>query len=232
MKNISKNMQNIFCIYLIIITILSCSHSHRHHHGSANDHMNQSSFENLSASFDNPEREKWQKPNEVIKLLEKYSSSRSLSGLTVADLGAGTGYFTFRILKTFAKVIALDADERFIQFIQKKAESNPKKSSLITRKIPYTSAELKQNEADILISVNVYHHIEDRVRYFSEIKKALKKNGFICIVDFKEGKLPIHAPPEFMRISREKTVSELEQAGFTVSVDDKTLDYQYIFIGQ
>lgn len=218
---------------LYFLTVFAyCSHSHGHRHDSANEHMNQTSFEKLSESFESPERKKWQKPDEVVRMLGRQNSSGSLSGLNAADLGAGTGYFTFRLLDAGAKVTALDADERFLQFIQKKAESHPKKKNLSVRKIPYTSAELKPDETDILISVNVYHHIEDRIRYFSEIKKALKKNGFICIIDFKEGKLPIHSPPESMRISREKTVNELEQAGFKVYVDDKTLDYQYIFIGR
>lgn len=228
-----QTIKGYIIVYILIgISLFRCSHSHRHHHGSANEHMNQSSFERLSASFESTGRTKWQKPDEVVRLLGRESRSGSLSGLNVADLGAGTGYFTFRILDANAKVTALDADERFLQFIQKKAESHPKKSSLSVRKIPYTGAELKPDETDILISVNVYHHIEDRVKYFSEIKKALKKNGFICIIDFKEGNLPIHSPPESMRISREKTVNELEQAGFKVYVDDKTLDYQYIFIGR
>ncbi len=232
MKGFQK-IKGYMIIYILSGALLNhCSHSHRHHHGSANEHMNHSSFEKLSASFESPEREKWQKPDEVVRQLVRQSSSKSLSGLKVADLGSGTGYFTFRILDENAKVTALDADERFLQFIQKKAESHPKKNNLSVRKIPYTSAELKPDETDILISVNVYHHIEDRVQYFSEIRKALRKNGFICIIDFKEGKLPIHSPPESMRISREKTINELEQAGFKVSVDDKTLDYQYIFIGR
>ncbi|HNL75662.1 MAG TPA: methyltransferase domain-containing protein, partial [Leptospiraceae bacterium] len=136
------------------------------------------------------------------------------------------------LLDAGAKVIALDADERFLNYIQKKAESNPRKTSLSLRKIPYTSAELKKEEVDILLSVNVYHHIENRVSYFSEIKKSLKKDGFICIIDFKEGKLPVHSPPESMRISKEQTIDELQKAGFKVSVEEKTLDYQYIYVAK
>ncbi|HNL73617.1 MAG TPA: hypothetical protein PKH22_14605, partial [Leptospiraceae bacterium] len=89
-------MKNFLLIFIMLWILLKCSH--HHHHGDANEHMNQTSFEDLTSSFENPERDKWQKPKEVLAFLEKESSKKSLKGLSVADLGAGTGYFSIRLL--------------------------------------------------------------------------------------------------------------------------------------
>ena len=61
---------------------------HHHNHGAANEHMNKTSFENLTAAFEDTERIKTQKPDEVIALLG------NIQGKTIMDIGAGTGEIT------------------------------------------------------------------------------------------------------------------------------------------
>jgi 2-polyprenyl-3-methyl-5-hydroxy-6-metoxy-1,4-benzoquinol methylase len=89
-------------------------HQKHKNHGSANEHMNKTSFEDLIKSFEDPERIKTQKPDEAINLLG------DIKGKTIMDIGAGTGYFAFRMQKKGAKVIAADVDERFQNFLSKK----------------------------------------------------------------------------------------------------------------
>ncbi len=74
----------------------------------ANEHMHQVGFDTLVKHFENPARAEWQKPEWVIEQLG------DLTGKTVADIGAGTGYFAFRIARKAKKVIAIDIDERFL----------------------------------------------------------------------------------------------------------------------
>jgi len=79
--------------------------------------MNKRSFENLVQNFENEEREEWQKPEEVIALLG------DIEGKTIMDIGAGTGYFAFRMSAKGAKVIAADVDDRFINYVEEKRDS-------------------------------------------------------------------------------------------------------------
>jgi 2-polyprenyl-3-methyl-5-hydroxy-6-metoxy-1,4-benzoquinol methylase len=92
-------------------------HQVHHNHGAANEHMNKTSFEELVKDFEDPERIKTQKPDEAIALLG------DIKGKTIMDIGAGTGYFAFRMQKKGAKVIAADVDERFQNFLSKKRDS-------------------------------------------------------------------------------------------------------------
>ena len=145
-------------------------------------------------------------------------------------IGAGTGYFSFKITPKAKKVIAADVDDRFLEYIQKKKESSIQFDNLETRKIPYDSPSLASEEADLVFLVNVYHHIENREAYFKKVKDGLSKKGKLMIVDFKKGDLP-HGPPDKMKFSAEHVTKELEKAGFSkIKTDENTLEYQYIII--
>ena len=85
----------------------------------ANQFMHQADFDQLAARFEDPARAEWQKPEKVI------ASLGPLEGKTVVDIGAGTGYFSFPISKQAAKVIAIDIDQRFLDYIaQKTTDAN------------------------------------------------------------------------------------------------------------
>ncbi|RMF57468.1 MAG: class I SAM-dependent methyltransferase, partial [Calditrichaeota bacterium] len=89
--------------------------SHQHSDAThANEHMHQVDFDTLVKHFEDPGREEWQKPDWVIEQLG------DLQDKVVADIGAGTGYFSFRIAKKAQKVIAIDIDERFLNYIEEK----------------------------------------------------------------------------------------------------------------
>jgi ubiquinone/menaquinone biosynthesis C-methylase UbiE len=191
------------------------------HQGEANEFMNKNKFDKLVERFENPEREQWQKPDVVIKFLGK------LKEKVVVDIGAGTGYFAFRLAPLVKTIIAADVDERFLEYIQKKNETLQHKNLLI-RKAEYDKAPVQDKEADLVFSVNVYHHIENRVAYFSELYQKMKKGSELVIVDFKKGDLP-QGPPDSMKVSELQVLEELQKAGFKkVKIDTKSLPYQYM----
>lgn len=99
--------------------------------GHANEHMHKNKFETLVERFESPERQNWQKPQEVIRFLGQ------LKNKVVLDLGAGTGYFSFRLAPLVKTVIAADVDERFLEFIRKKNEESQHFTNLILRKAEY-----------------------------------------------------------------------------------------------
>lgn len=215
-----------------LVFLLSCNstqeHGHQesekgqeHQHGHANHHMNKSSFEDLVKNFESPDRNDWQKPLEVIKFLG------DLKNKTIVDIGAGTGYFEFKMNEPTAKLIAADVDERFITYLNERILKE-KVTNISARKAEYEKPPVSENEADIVFMVDVYHHIENRKDYFSSIKKGLKPNGEMVIVDFKKGDFE-QGPPNEMKIHQQIVIDEMKLAGFDLVVQDTvTLKYQYL----
>jgi len=188
---------------------------------SANVHMQSMDFDKLVARFEDPARAQWQKPKTVIAGLGP------LAGKTVADIGAGTGYFAFPIAQVAGKVIAIDIDERFLRYIDDKKRRRGIAANLETRCTAPDSPGLRRGEADVVLIVDTYHHIESRVKYLKALRKGLVKNGVLVIVDFKKEQTP-HGPPLALRLSEEEVGRELKSAGYSISIDRATLPYQYI----
>lgn len=200
--------------------------AHQHDHNKANKHMHNRPFEELVAAFEDPERESYQMPYEVINFFG------NLNGKKIMDIGAGTGYFSFKLAEKGASVIAADVDDRFLDYIQKrKKEEGIDDETITLRKVPYNSPELSPQEVDGVIMVNTYHHIEERVPYFRAVKEGLTDTGMLMIVDFKKEEFESDAPgpPIALRIHSERILDELSRAGFTkVYVNNSMLPYQYI----
>lgn len=188
----------------------------------ANAHMHHMDFDALVARFEDPARAKWQKPEKVIAGLGP------LAGKTVADIGAGTGYFAFRIAKKADKVIAIDIDERFLRYLEARKQTQKYAANLETRRTTPDLPGLKKAEVDVVLIVDTFHHIEDRVKYLKKLKKGLRKEGALVIVDFKKEKTP-QGPPLELRLAEKQVEFELRAAGFgLVTTDRTTLPYQYI----
>jgi ubiquinone/menaquinone biosynthesis C-methylase UbiE len=187
----------------------------------ANKFMHDSDFHELVARFEDPARAQWQKPGEVI------ASLGPLDGKTVADIGAGTGYFAFPLAKKAAKVIAIDIDQRFLDYIEQRKHAE-KTSNIETRLTAPDAPGLKPGQADVVLIVDTFHHIENRIEYLKKLKGVLGKAGLLVIIDFKKQKPP-PGPPIELRLAPEQVESELKSAGFAVvSTDRDLLPYQYI----
>jgi len=187
----------------------------------ANKYMHEMSFEHLVARFEDPTRKEWQKPDEVIAGLGP------LVGKTVADIGAGTGYFSFPIAERGAKVIAIDIDQRFLDYIEAR-KRREKRSEIESRRTAPDSPGLKPYEADIVLIVDTWHHIEDHASYLKKLRQGLRLGGILVIVDFKKEPTP-QGPPIELRLAPNQIESELRSAGYSVqSTDEKILPYQYI----
>lgn len=221
------------------LLIVSCetethnsNHSEGHHsnhnhtdHNKSNQHMNANSFEDLSKSFENEERASWQKPDLVIEKLG------DIKGKKIGDIGAGTGYFSFRMAELGANVTAIDVDDRFQDFIKKKiALENT--VHLETKLVGYDNPELSKNEFDALIIIDTYHHFNDKIEYMTYCFEGLKAGGVLMNVDFKN-KETSHGPPVNHRIAAEEVKKDLLQVGFIdVEIDKTTLPEQYIIIAK
>ncbi len=188
----------------------------------ANQFMHQADFDKLAARFEDPARAEWQKPEKVIASLEP------LKGKTVADIGAGTGYFAFPLAQQAKEVIAIDIDQRFLDYIAQKKQNQKIGGNIETRLTKPDSPGLKPGEADLVLIVDTYHHIEGRIEYLRKLRQGLSKSGSLVIIDFKKVKTP-PGPPVELRVAEKEVESELKSAGLTiVSANETALPYQYI----
>ncbi len=196
-----------------------------HKHKSANEHMNNhSSFEELVANFEDKKRIEWQKPEEVLNLLG------DIEGNTILDIGCGTGYFAFRMVNRGANVICADIDDRFLEYVnKKKLEYGVTDQRLSTLKSTESSSSVGETMIDKAIIVNTYHHIENRTKYFRNLKRSMKMGNELIVIDFKKDLEMDFGPPNSMRLSAEVVIEEMKAAGFNKhSVNTNLLPYQYI----
>ena len=212
----------------LIISTLACSQHKQHHNNheksdsnKANEHMHRSSVESLIKRFDSPERDAYQKPDEVLAYLG------DISGKKIMDIGAGSGYFSLKLADKGAKVIAADVSDEFQAALKKRIADNDLKN-IELRKIPYDSPNLKDQEVDMVFIVNTYHHIENRSEYFKKVKKGTKAEGALIVIDFFKVESPI-GPPIDHKLSMDVVVTELKKAGYSnFDVNVELLPYQYI----
>ena len=229
-------------LFFFVLLLTACSEnktqsdSHKNHHDnteehhdknekhgthSANEYMNQSTTEELIHRFESPERDAYQKPEKVLEYLG------NIENKTIVDIGAGSGYFSVKLAEKGANVIAADVSDEFQDFLKQRIEEN-NLDNIELRKIPYDSPNLTDGEADMVLIVNTYHHIENRSTYFSKVKKGTKPEGELIIIDFFKTDVPV-GPPTDHKISMDAVIAELKKAGYSdFKINVNLLPYQYI----
>lgn len=179
--------------------------------------------------YENTNRMVWQKPDLIINMMG------DLSNKTVADIGAGTGFFSKRLAKQAERVIAIDIDQRFLSYIDsvKVLEmTEPQQARLETRLAKPNDPNLKPGEADVIMIVNTFIYIKDKKGYLQTLKESLSEGGELFIIDFKKKRTEL-GPPSSIRLPLYQIEEMLYQAGYTnVNTNDTALDYQYIISGQ
>jgi SAM-dependent methyltransferase len=182
-------------------------------------------LEGIAESYENTNRVIWQKPEVVINLLG------DLSDKVVADVGAGRGYFSLRLAPKTKKVIAIDIDSRFIDHIDSiKMFELPEdaQDKLETRLALPNDPKLEAGEADVILIVNTFIYIKDKLDYLQRLSDAMPEGGQLLIIDFKKKRTPL-GPPSDIRLPLYEVENMLIEAGYTdVSANDTVLDYQYI----
>lgn len=169
-------------------------------------------------------RDHWQQPQKVIDTLQ------IRPGEIVADLGAGGGYFTFKLAAAVGpagKVYAVDVDEEMIELLQDQARKE-KKTNVEPILAKPDDANLPVGGVDLVFTSNTYHHLDNRVAYFAKLRKYLRAGGKVAIVDFDrrawiEGLLRHYTPSEFIK-------REMEQAGYRLIDEYDFLDRQSFLI--
>lgn len=129
--------------------------------------------------FDDPQRDALQKPDEVLDALRLQGTDK------VADIGAGTGYFSVRIAKRVleGKVFAVDIEPDMLRYLGERAHREHL-SVLVPVRATADSSNIPEL-VDVVLVVDTYHHIDNRVSYFAKLRDSLVPNGRVAIIDFK-----------------------------------------------
>ena len=202
---------------------LSAQKEENHHHGDR--HVPFGSVEEYIQVLERPDREVWQKPDKVVDTLSLKK------GDWVADIGAGSGYFTFRIAEKVGldgMVFGVDILPGMVEYIEKRQKEKEVQNVQAVLG-EGDDPKLKKNSLDLIFIADTYHHISDRENYLNLLQSALKEEGRLAIVDFKMEKTPM-GPPMRIRISKEQTLHEITKAGFTLEEDFDFLPYQYFLV--
>ncbi|MBM3811465.1 MAG: methyltransferase domain-containing protein [Acidimicrobiia bacterium] len=162
--------------------------------------------------LENPARDAWQKPHEVIQALALKPQE------AVADIGAGSGYFARRIAHHAAKLYAVDIDPKLLEMIRG--------ANIETVLATHDDPKLPDASVDTIFICDVLHHIASRPAYYAKLAKALKPGGRIVIIDFYKKQLPV-GPPVSMKLSEDEVKAEFEAAGFHIARSHDFLPHQY-----
>jgi SAM-dependent methyltransferase len=172
--------------------------------------------------FEEPEREAWQKPDEVVTALALSPDAK------VADLGSGTGYFAVRLARAVpeGKVYGVDIEPDMARYLGERARREGLSNLEAVLGEP---EDAKLPEAvDLVLIVNTYHHIGERVAYLRRLGETLRPGGRVAIIDFREESPK--GPPRAHKLSPEQVRGELEAAGYRMAGTHDFLPDQYFLV--
>jgi cyclopropane fatty-acyl-phospholipid synthase-like methyltransferase len=193
------------------------------HQPSKPDHMDHK-FDDparYAKSFDDPARDAWQMPARVVEALQLQS------GMKVADIGAGTGYFSTRLARVpGVSVFAVDIEPKMIDYLKQRAQKE--QLSNVTAVLAGAASPNLPEPVDVVLVVDTYHHLGNRPRYFRDLKKSLKPGGRIAIVDFRKD--APDGPPAHFRFTPQQIQDEMKQAGYELQSSHDVLPRQHFLI--
>ena len=189
--------------------------THQHSFGGA---------EQWAQIFDDPKRDAWQKPHEVIQALALKPDA------VIADIGSGTGYFSARFANMVPKgrVYGVDTEPDMVKYLAERAKREGLKNITAVTGAP-GDARLPE-KVDLIIMVDVFHHIADRARYLKKLQGSLKPGGRLAIIDFRMDSPD--GPPKSARITPDRVKTELKGAGYALIQEHAFLPNQYFLIFQ
>ena len=179
--------------------------------------------EKWAGIFENPERDAWQKPDELIRSLEIPSDA------VIADIGSATGYFPVRFarLAMEGKVYGVDIEKTLVNYLNSRAKKE-NLSNLVSILGEPDDPNIPER-ADLVFICDTYHHIRDRGDYFENLKQYIQPEGRLVVVDFKLGDLPV-GPPDKHKLAPDVVREELASAGYRQVPHALELPYQYILV--
>lgn len=193
-------MRSLLLLPLVAFAACKTTESHVHH-----------AFDDADAwakRFEDPSRDAWQKPDEVITALALSKDAK------VCDIGSATGYFPVRVAKVVSEghVYGADVENSMVEYLNKRATTEGL-SNLTSHLAEFADPKIPA-PVDLVMMVNTYHHIEERTAYFANVARSISPGGRLVIIDFTRASKM--GPPAEAKVPREDVEKELAAAGFTL----------------
>ena len=174
--------------------------------------------------LESPDRAAWQKPEQIMDALH------IADGSSVADIGAGAGWFTIRLARRVGPngvVYSQDVQREMLEAIRRRV-SREGLQNVQTRLGDGSNPNLQVTRLDAIVVVDAYQEVEDRVTFLKNLAQALKPNGLIGVVNWNPGRGG-PGPPENVRVEKSSVIADVRAAGLRI-VDEETLPYQYMLV--
>jgi ubiquinone/menaquinone biosynthesis C-methylase UbiE len=177
--------------------------------------------------LEDPDRLKWLPPDEI---LARFGFQ---PGWTVADVGAGTGYFTLPIARAVGsagRVFAVDVSSEMLHRLRVRlAEAALANVECVEAEASATT--LPAGSCDLVLLANVWHEFDDHAAVLAEARRILSPAGRIALLDWRPDVEPDHGPPLEHRIAPEAAAHSLARAGFSLAQPVYCLRYSWLLIG-
>lgn len=175
--------------------------------------------------LDREERESEEAPARALKIMAV------APGATVADIGAGSGYFTERLARLVGpagRVYACDIQQGMLDLIARRVARERLGNVTIVRGEP-ANPRLAAASIDLALMVDVYHELGDPQTVLRHVRAALKANGRLVLIEYKgeDPTIPI-LPSHKMTVAQAKL--EVEHEGFVLATADSSLPRQHVLI--
>jgi ubiquinone/menaquinone biosynthesis C-methylase UbiE len=191
--------------------------------------MNERRFNSAhSHRLDDPSRRVWLPPAEVLAAMALHS------GETIADVGAGTGYFSLPLAQAVGpqgRVYAVDAQKEMLSLLRQKLDE----FTLPIVELIHAEADntgLPGSCCDLVFAANVWHEFDDHAAVLRESARVLKADGRIAILDWRTDVLPEHGPPLEHRLNWFYAVDALRSSGFQKVATSNVGLYSWLVLGE
>jgi ubiquinone/menaquinone biosynthesis C-methylase UbiE len=152
-------------------------------------------------------------------------------GQTVADLGAGSGYYSFRIAPLVGrsgKVLAIDIEPQMLEAIAQRAQREHV-SNVATVRSSAQDPNLAPGSVDLLFMVDVYHELEYPYEMMTKVRTALKRGGRVALIEYRAEDPEVAIKP-LHKMTERQVRREMQAAGFKHVKTVRTLPLQHLLV--
>ena len=209
-----------FLVRLFLLMLLVPAGAIAQHNDDATASHRFDDAEKWADRFEDPARDAWQMPDSIVSVLAVRDD------LVIVDIGSATGYFPVRFAKACpsGQVFGADIEAEMVWYLNERVRHEGLSnlvSILAAPDDPYLPMRV-----DLVFMCNTYHHINDRIDYFTRLKEQLRPGGRVAVVDFRVSSRK--GPPH--KLEREVVETEMLEAGYALTGDHDFLPEQYFLV--
>jgi ubiquinone/menaquinone biosynthesis C-methylase UbiE len=175
-----------------------------------------------------PERIQEENPEEMLEQLQVKP------GMTVCDMGCGDGYYTVELARRVGpegKVLAVDIQPEMLQELSRRCERLDIKNVDMVLGLPHDPT-LPEGQVDLILMVDVYHEFSNPVEMLDAMRRSLKPDGRIALVEFRGEDPTVPIKPEH-KMTKKQILKEYKANGFKLVSQYDRLPWQHLmFLGR